>query len=174
MATPLLLIDVKNQDQNRILAHLGRIVSNTLNVFGQTSQELLESRAIPAAKRELDLARVNYKGLLRNSFVVLKADTPSGRAYTLKNTQPYAYSINTGIVPKSTWSDSSSSLKSWREAKGIRGGDPNFVVVGQSGGGNRVANKPYPSGVHFMEAGFQSILGDLTPTMQAALKESMR
>lgn len=156
------------------MAHFGRIMRNVPNFIGLTSEELLLKKAIPAAKRTIDEARVSYTGALKNGFIIERAVTPSGKAFTMRNIQPYAIDIETGKPSRTVWEDSTNALEKWRQFKGIWGGNYNFVVVGQSGGGNRITGKPFPLGVHFMKAGFQSIFPGLTQELERDIERGMK
>ena len=176
MAAELLLIEVNRGDMRRILTHYKRIQSNLIpKHFAPLSEELLRNEALTAAERKIEESMVTFNGGLLNGFVVERIRVnPTSSTFSFKNVQPYAGDINNANVGTTQWEDSAATLDAWRSRKGIIGGNPDFVEVGNSGGGNRIPGMPYPEGVHFMEAGFKEIFNDLTPKLHAALIESMR
>lgn len=169
------LINFKLRNLDRLLAFSNQIMRNIPNELGLKGKELLLNIGIPAAKRKIIEDKVSYNHALEESFEVI-TKKPSGHHYrsTLINTQPYAYSIDSGQPDKLIWSASESELEKWREAKGIYGGDPFFVEVGKSGGKNRINGKPYPLGVHFMKAAYSEIFGNVPTAMEEALQNGLR
>ena len=176
MGKPLYLIDVNINDKRRILAHFDRITSNLVpNHFAPLSEDLLREEGQRAAEEKINDSNVTYSGGLLHGFVIQrKYITKKGASFSFVNVQPYAINIETGNPISDKWEASAAEIQRWRDFKGIEGGNPTFVKVGRSGGGNRMPLLPYPEGVHFMEAGFTAILGDLTPKLQTALINSMR
>ena len=168
------IITYKIGGKHRIMAHHKRIITNGPNHFQKSSEDLIRTVGIPTAKRLIDDSEVSYTGLLRESFVVDRVNTPSGNAFALRNIQPYAIEIETGNNKSGVWVDSTEKLDNWREKKGIYGGDNFFVTVGSSGGGNRVKGKPFPLGVHFMEGAYGVMLNKFSDNMHLALDEAMR
>jgi len=179
MASQLLLVDFSLKGKTRVIAHLDRIVRNVPIEFGRTSEELLK-KAEESAKMRLDETDTNFKGDndgIRGSFVIDHAKTKSGRAYSLRNTKPYALGIETGNPKLSGWLPARDELHNWVINK-LYDKDEElalyFLQIGKVRVGRKGFPYGYPDGIQFMQHGFQSILGDLTPKLREALLISMR
>lgn len=131
----------------------------TKNVSGDGSR---------AIKKAIINSKVTFTGKLFDSITISR--NKAARRHTIYSTVPYAGNIELGKPLSKVWL--APDVTKWREAKGLPlGGDVNKVIVGKSGGGNRIEGKPYPDGVRMFEHGYNIINGRIVDELEKELRK---
>lgn len=126
----------------------------------------LSENASRKVKDAIIQSKVSYTGRLFNSVTV--SHNNNAKVHVVYTDVPYASSIETGVPDKKEWI--SPDVANWRAEKEIPG-NPTKVIVGKSGGGVRVAGKPYPVGVRMFQHGFEVIQGQVLVELEKELSK---